>query len=44
MCLCCSLKNLEKKKNRGRKGEINGGQEGVLEEFVAPISTIGDGT
>jgi hypothetical protein len=43
MCLCCTLKSLEKKKSRGRKGELNG-RQGVLEESTIPVSTIGDGT
>ncbi len=43
MWLYCSLKSLEKG-NKGIKGKVNGGHEGVLEEFVTLEKTIGNGT
>jgi hypothetical protein len=33
-----------KKESKGRKEEVNGGQEGVSKEFATPISVIGGGT
>jgi hypothetical protein len=42
MHLYCNLKSLEKN-NRSRKREVDGGK-GVLKEFVAPASIVGDCT
>jgi hypothetical protein len=28
---------------KGKKGEVNGGQEGISKEFVAPSSIVVDG-
>ncbi len=36
------MRSLEKN-NRGKKRTFNGGQKGVLENFVTPIGTIGEG-
>jgi hypothetical protein len=35
--LCCNFEELRKK-------EVNGGQEKISENFIAPTSIIGDGT
>ncbi len=44
MYLWCNFEELRKKDNKGRKKEVNGGQEKVLDNFVALTSIIGDGT
>jgi hypothetical protein len=44
MYLYCSFKNLERKTIEAKRRAIHGGQEGVLENFIAPTSTIREGT
>ncbi len=41
MYLCCSMKSL-KKNCRGRKRISNGGQKGVSENSITPISIVGE--
>ncbi len=42
MYLWCNMKSL-KKDCRGRKRISNGGQKGVLENSIAPLSIVGEG-
>jgi hypothetical protein len=37
------LRSLEERQQRYKR-EVNGGQEKVLENFITPISIVGDGT
>jgi len=41
MYLCCSLKSLKERQQRKKK--VNGGQEGILENFAASMKIVSKG-